>query len=196
MKKLRLILALVLLLTGTLTACGNGTSGGNGGIEVYVADAPSKEVSAVIIKAKDIQVHKAGADNDTWVTVLSDPPSFDLVKVSNNPALLGTSQLAAGNYTQVRLSITDVTLTVNGKEVKATVPSDKLKLVGEFTIEAGKQTPITIDFDGEKSVVLEGQDKASLKPTVKLIIGKLQPVPPASSPSAASSSPTPDTRTP
>jgi putative lipoprotein len=113
-----------------------------------------------------------GAADDQWVSLLKDPPVFDLVKATGVNVLLGTSDVAAGNYTQVRLDITDVTVTLNGTRVKATVPSDKLKLVGEITVEAGKKTSISLDFDAEKSIVMEGQGKVSLKPVVKLIVAK------------------------
>ncbi|RJO61368.1 MAG: DUF4382 domain-containing protein [Dehalococcoidia bacterium] len=142
-----------------------------GTIQVYVTDAPPVGVTAVLIKVSKVEVHKSGEADDQWVTVLTNPQVFDLVQVSGVNHLLGTSDLAAGNYTQVRLEIVDVTVTIAGVQVKAIVPSGELKLVGNIVIEAGKQTSVILDFDGEKSVVLEGQDKVSLKPVVKLIVG-------------------------
>lgn len=165
------LLAMGALLLGACAApAGSGT--GSGTIKVYVTDAPPKGVTAVVIKASNVQVHASGAADDQWVTVLTDPPAFDLVKASGVNVLLGTSNITSGNYTQVRLDITDVTLTVNGQQVKATVPSDKLKLVGNIQIVDGKQTSVSLDFDAEKSVVEEGQGRWALKPVVKLIVGQ------------------------
>jgi hypothetical protein len=174
MRKGKFILGLVILSMVTLLfgACAGPATAGTGTMQVYVTDAPPKGVTAVEIKASNVEVHKSGAADDQWVTVLKDPPVFDLVKATGVNVLLGTSNVTAGNYTQVRLDITDVTVTIAGKQVKATVPSEKLKLVGEIVIEEGKQTTINLDFDGEKSIVLEGQDKVSLKPVVKLIVAK------------------------
>lgn len=172
MKKVLLIVgALVLSLMILLLSACSGTSG-QGTLQVYVTDAPPKGVTAVEIKASNVEVHKSGTADDQWISVLKDPPVFDLVKASGVNVLLGTSELAAGQYTQVRLDITEVTVTLNGNKIKATVPSDKLKLVGNITIEEGKKTPVSLDFDAEKSIVLEGQDKVSLKPVVKLIVGQ------------------------
>ena len=174
MRKGKLILGLAILSMVALLfgACAKPATAGTGNIRVYVTDAPPEGVTAVEVKASNVEVHKSGAADDQWVTVLSDPQVFDLVKAAGVNILLGTSNLAAGSYTQVRLDIIEVTVTMAGKQVKATVPSDKLKLVGNIVIEEGKQTSISLDFDGEKSIVLEGQDKVSLKPVVKLIVAK------------------------
>jgi predicted thioesterase len=154
-----------------LGACA-GPATAKGTIQVYVTDAPPEGVTAIEIKASNVEAHMSGAPDDQWVTLLKDPPVFDLVKTIGVNYLIGTSDIAAGKYTQVRLDITEVTVTINGKQLKATVPSDKIKLVGEIIIEEGKKTSISLDFDAAKSIVLEGQDKISLKPVVKLIVAK------------------------
>jgi putative lipoprotein len=192
MKRKFLVLGLVILsmVAMSLSACAGQTSAKTGTMQVYVTDAPPKGVTAIEIKASNVEAHLAGAADDQWVSLLKDPPTFDLVKATGVNVLLGTSDVAAGKYTQVRLDITDVTVTLNGTQVKATVPSDKLKLVGEITVEEGKQTPISLDFDAEKSIVLEGQNKVSLKPVVKLIVAK-----PGESLATPTSTPTTTTQT-
>jgi Domain of unknown function (DUF4382) len=180
------VLCLISLLMG---ACSGTSTASKGSLQVYVADAPPKGVTAINIKASNIEAHMSEADDNTWVTVLKDPPVFDLVKATGVNVFLGTSDIAAGKYTQIRLDITEVTVTLNGQDVKATVPSDKLKLVGDITIETGKKTPVSLDFDAEKSIVLEGQNKVSLKPVVKLTVG--QPDETLATPSATSTTPTP-----
>lgn len=174
MRRKLLVLGLVILsmVAMLLGACAAPAAAGKGTMQVYVTDAPPKGVTAVEIKASNVEAHMSGAADDQWVILLKDPPVFDLVKAAGVNVLLGTSDVAAGKYTQVRLDITGVTVTLNGTQVKATVPSKELKLVGEITVEEGKQTPISLDFDAEKSIVLEGQDKVSLKPVVKLIVAK------------------------
>ena len=164
-----LILSMLVL---SFVACASPSSAGSGTIRVYVTDAVPAGVTAVEIKASDVQVHKAGDADGQWITVLASPPLFDLVKATGVNVLLGTSNLTAGNCTQVRLNITDVKVTIAGKQVQATVPSTELKLVGNITIEEGKQTSVSLDFDGNKSVVLEGQDRVSLKPVAKLVVGQ------------------------
>jgi hypothetical protein len=63
-------------------------------------------------------------------------------------------------------------VTINGEKKIATVPSGKLKFVGNITITAGESTSISFDFDAAKSIIIKGNGDVSLKPVVKLIIGK------------------------
>ncbi|MDP4032171.1 MAG: DUF4382 domain-containing protein, partial [Pseudorhodobacter sp.] len=174
MKRKSLVLGMVILsmMAMLLGACAGQTAAQEGTMQVYVTDAPPEGVTAIEIKASNIEAHMAGAAEDQWVSLVKDPPVFDLVEATGVNVLLGTANVSAGKYTQVRLDITDVTVTINGTQVKATVPSDKLRLVGEITIEEGKDTPISLDFDAEKSIVMEGQGNVSLKPVVKLVIAK------------------------
>jgi len=65
-------------------------------------------------------------------------------------------------------------VTVDGESITAEVPSEKLKIVRPFSVEAGVKTVLTLDFDGEKSLILRGKDvttgkkTALFKPVVKL----------------------------
>jgi hypothetical protein len=164
-----IICALAVSFLGACTATVNAS---DGKIQVYVTDAPSENVTAIEIKVSTIEVHKAGAGEGEWITLLENPPIFDLLKVAGIDSLLGTANVTSGNYTQVRLGITSVMVTINGENKTATVPSDKLKFVGNFTVEAGKTTAIGFDFDAAKSIVIKGNGEVSLKPVVKLITGK------------------------
>jgi len=174
MKMKFMVLGMIILsmMATLLGACAGPTAAKEGTMQVYVTDAPPKGITAIEIKASNIEAHMTGAAEDQWVSLVKDPPVFDLVKTTGVNVLLGTADVAAGKYTQVRLDITDVTVTANGTQVKATVPSDKLRLVGEITVEEGKDTPISLDFDAEKSIVMEGQNRVSLKPVVKLVVAK------------------------
>lgn len=164
-----IILALAASLLG---ACGGKANASEGKIQVYVTDAPSENITAIVIQASTIEIHKAGANDGEWITLLEKPPVFDLLKVAGIDSLLGTANVTSGNYTQVRLGITSVTVTINGENKTATVPSEKLKFVGNITVEAGKTTAINFDFDAAKSIVIKGNGDVSLKPVVKLITGK------------------------
>jgi hypothetical protein len=164
-----LILSLIAMLLG---GCSQNTTASTGTMQVYVTDAPPKDVTAIEIKASSVEAHKADADENTWVTLLNEPPIFDLVKAMGVNVLLGDTEVPVGKYTQIRLNIDEVTVTLNGQQVKAEVPSEKLKLVGQITVEEGKKTSISLDFDAEKSIIVSGADKVALKPVVKLIVAK------------------------
>ena len=70
------------------------------------------------------------------------------------------------------MSVTAATITEDGTENEARVPSDTLKVVRGFTIQAGETTIATLDFDAEKSVVVQGTGRYQLKPVIKLLVRK------------------------
>ena len=61
-------------------------------------------------------------------------------------------------------------ITTNGDNFTAEVPSGKLKIVRPFEVGGGETTVLTLDFDGEKSLVVTGAGKFFFKPVVKLLI--------------------------
>jgi hypothetical protein len=158
--------------TGTTTGTTATYAAGNGRIHIYVTDAPAEGISSIVIQASGVEVHRAGDTEGEWITLLETPPSFDLLQLTGIQSLLGSADVASGNYTQIRLAITSVTVTIKGEEKTATVPSDKLKFVGNITVTEGQTTSISFDFDAEKSVVVKGNGEVSLKPVVKLLIGE------------------------
>ena len=171
----------------------------SGTIDVYVTDAPpDKNVTAVLLTVSSLEVHLAAAEmeqeqeqsesgNQTqeqeqeqeegnggeWITIdISDDMStFDLLKVKGIEEFFGSSEVAAGKYTQVRLIVDKAEVAVDyGEPQEATVPSGELKIVRPFTVESGETTTLLIDFDAERSVVFTGSGKIQVKPVVKLSI--------------------------
>ena len=142
-----------------------------GTLEVRVTDAPPEGVSKILITVSNIEVNSALGETEAgWQSVVSEIVSFDLVEVSGIEELLGSSQLQPGPYNQLRLSVVEALITIQGEERTATVPSGKLRLVGAFDLVAGETTVLTLDFDAERSVVLRGRLDPLLKPVVKLLV--------------------------
>lgn len=151
-----------------IVACG-GSSGPTGTVEVRVKDAPPPGVTKVLVTTRNIQVHKAGAGDDSgWETVVSSEKTFDLVAVSRVEEILGANTVPVGSYTQIRMDVPKVRVTANGKDFDANVPSEKLKVVGNFVVDPNATTVLKLDFDGDKSLVITGEGKANFKPVVKL----------------------------
>ena len=171
----------------------------SGTIDVYVTDAPpEKNITSVNLTISSLEVHLAAAEmeqeqeqsgsgNQTqeqeqeqeegngggWISInISDNMStFDLLKVKGIEEFFGSSEVAAGKYTQVRLIVDKAEVAVdNGEPQEATVPSGELKIVRPFTVESGETTTLLIDFDAEHSVIFTGSGKIQVKPVVKLSI--------------------------
>ncbi|MFC2034410.1 DUF4382 domain-containing protein [Chloroflexota bacterium] len=120
------------------------------------------------------QEQEEGQDEQgEWISILNTPPSFDLMDVIGVEKLLGSANLSAGKYTQIRMDVEKVdVVTTDGENFTAEVPGDKLRVVRPFDVEPGMTTVLTLDFDGEKSLIITGKGEAMFKPVVKLLIEK------------------------
>ena len=150
------------------------TSNNTGVLQLRLADAPADlNIEKVEVTLSKVAVHMAETDeNETsWITVLEEERVFDLVELVNVSTLLGEKNLTVGKYTQIRLSIDRTLVTIDGVEYDLEVPSDKLKFTKGFTIEEGKTTVLTIDFDAKESIIATGKGDYKLKPTIKIIEG-------------------------
>ena len=143
-----------------------------GTVEVRAMDAPPTGVSSIVVTTSSIQIHKADAADDSWITVVSQEKTFDLVAIQDAEIFLGSANVSSGNYTQIRLDVTRVIVTLEGKEITAKLPSDKLKVVGPWEVKAGQKTILTLDFQADTFVVITGNDTAQVKPVLKLAVSQ------------------------
>ncbi len=168
---------LVLLLGALALSCGKDSVTSSdeqtGLLKVSLTDAPAA-FEAVNITFAGISAHIDGE----WVQVRKDDPiTVNLLEWNNGKSMvLGQADLPAGNYTQIRLMISDAEVTVSGVVHKVTVPSGAqtgLKLVAEFTVEAGSTYELVLDFDAQRSIVSQGPPgqpiRYLLKPTVRVV---------------------------
>ena len=159
---------------------GAGPSPTTGGLELRVTDAPPEGVTRIDVTVSNIEVHKADAEEeDGWINVFPTSTStpqtttFDLVELTGIEAVITQlEEFEAGKYTQIRMDVVTVSVTVDGEDREARVPSDKLKVVRPFDVEAGQNTILTLDFDAAESVVVTGGGSVQFKPTVKLLVRK------------------------
>lgn len=191
-----LVLSLLFLLTGLL-ACGGGGGGGagtgSGTLNLSMTDASTDQFQAVYVTIAEVQVHEAATGNGTggWQTILTPHQTYNLLDLVNGVfATLGSSELAAGFYGQMRLILDDtpdaglnllnaphpfanyfIDNADNATELK--VPSGLqtgIKIVGGFDIVASQATELILDFDAARSMVQAGNSgKWLLKPTVKIL---------------------------
>ena len=151
-----------------------------GFLEIRVTDAPKHNISAVYMTISDVEVHLSKSPDDDkpdsneaknpWQTVIADTRTFELLALRGIEEILGIAELPVGHYTQIRFNVNNVSITINGENKDARLPSETLKLTGSFSIEQGKKTAITIDFDAEESILITGNGKPVFKPVVKVIV--------------------------
>lgn len=176
-----------------LTACG-GSSDSKTPIEnlplpsfsLAVSDAPVDDLSQVVVCFNQIELK---GDTDTIFTVgnevgmiaandlcldssgnvVADTVGIDLKQYtgSESIALVDNISLAAGNYSQMRLIISEGSYGIDaetGEKISVRVPSNELKLDG-FTATLGGEVDFTLEFDLKKAMTNPvGQSGYFLKP--------------------------------
>ncbi len=143
-------------------------------LEIKVTDAPpEKEVTAVNVTVTGVDIHKSGAagdDDSNWISMnFTGDNTFDLLKVRGIEQSLADVVLPAGNYTQLRMEISEVEVSfIDNTTVMAVLPSGKLKLVHSFEISPEMKTALLFDFDAARSVNAEGNGNITFKPVINI----------------------------
>jgi len=175
MKKLFYLILLMIFFLFALSGCekdATGLESGQGRLNVYMTDAAAL-YDSVNITFSQVSAH---IDSD-WVMVTGDPVTVDLLKWTNGKKLLiGSADVPAGKYTQVRILIDDAEIGVDGEVYPLDVPSGAqtgLKFGPQFTIEEGSIYDLVFDFDVNRSIVVNGPKKSpkgyKLKPHMRMI---------------------------
>ena len=164
MKKELLTIALLILLIGALSGC---ILEGKGTLVVQITDAPPElNIIEALVTISSVDVHLIGTG---WYTVVEEPQTFDLIALQDAQELLGSVNLSAGHYTQIRLYVDSAVVNIDDIEYNLTIPSKKVQLITPFKIVNNETTTLTLDFDVHKSVYSTGNDQYKMKPTIKVI---------------------------
>jgi hypothetical protein len=170
MRKIGLILAVLLMISSTFfTGC---VSTEKGTLSLKITDAPGElNISKALVTISYVEVHIAAGGNNSsaeWVNVVNESQQFDLIQLENVTDILGNASLDIGIYTQIRLHIDEALVTIDGVEYDLEIPSETIKLVHQFIIEAQETTTLVLDFDIKESVHKTGNDRYILQPTIRV----------------------------
>ena len=174
MKKTIIILSLFLMAMFALNNCSNSVSSdeNTGTLSISLTDAPAAYDSVIIVFSQ-ISAH---IDSE-WVHVVKEQVRVNLLDWSNGETmLLGSEDVPAGKYTQIRIKIEEAYIGVAGEVHELVVPSGSqtgLKLGPQFTIKDGSTYHLVLDFDAGRSIVVNGPAKKpkgyKLKPHIRVI---------------------------
>ena len=112
-------------------------------------------------------------DGGEWITIdiSEDAATFNLLEIEGIEQYLGTNQVEAGKYTQVRLVVDTIMVAFDGGELEeADVSSGALKIVRSFDVIAGEAIALVLDFDADRMVTVTGAGKIKIKPVIKLTV--------------------------
>jgi hypothetical protein len=175
MKKLLVFFMIVGLLLFVCSGCEKDATGlepGMARLNVYMTDA------AALYDSVNITFSQVSAHIDSqWITITGDPVTVDLLEWTNgNKLLIGSADVPAGKYTQVRVIIDDAEIGIDDTVHSLTVPSGAqtgLKFGPQFVVEEGSIYELVFDFDVNRSIVVNGPKKSpkgyKLKPHMRMI---------------------------
>lgn len=178
----RIILTLLLVVGATAigAGCDSNVSAKEGTIEVRVTDAPPEyDIATIDIVFDFVAVHRVnGEDEGEWMTIQIVDGEFDLLQLQAedlNGLLAQSTEDMTGRYTQLRIIIQSISVTLNGEgEVpEILLPSEELKFNRPFEVTEGETTILLLDFDAAESIVTTGAGKLIFKPVVRLSIEQI-----------------------
>jgi hypothetical protein len=134
------------------------------------------------------QTSRVEEDNETvlnnsagWVTVFQGLKTFNLLDYTNDAVgVLGLANLSAGRYDQIRLAVSEANLTVSSTfdsygtvsvlntNHPLSVPSEVIKIIGNFQIRPNTTTVLALHFDVNQSIMKSG-GRYILRPVIRLL---------------------------
>lgn len=145
---------------------------GTGTLVLMLTDAPPElNITEALVTISEVRIHYAGINgtNGSWITIVNDSQTFDLILLQNVTDILGGESLTAGWYTQIRLYVESALVTIDGIQYDLQIPSKNIKLITPFIVQDNETLTLTLDFDVQKSVHETGNDKYIMRPTIKVI---------------------------
>lgn len=176
-KLLSIPIAIILSLTIIFISCdnaGTGASGDTGTMEVQLHDAPTnyEEVNVFI---ESVEINNSEEDNG-WEEFSSPQQTYDLLELTNGATeVLGSKELPAGTYEQIRLILSSDghSVVVDGQEHDMFVPSGEqtgIKLNVNAEIQPDITYTLLLDFDASRSVVERGNEHSGIDYLLKPVI--------------------------
>ncbi len=163
------ILILSLFVFGCLgQPTGSTTTAGKGNAIFTITDKAleAEGVTSVKLSVSEVQIHKA--TTDAWINVSSTAQVFDLLVIKGTEQLLANATIDAGMYNQIRLKVDSVTVTKNGVDSTAKLPSTELKIVGNLEVKENTTASAKLDFQVDRSLHATGKGELIFAPVVKL----------------------------
>ncbi len=134
-----------------------------GSLVLSITDDKVEGLSELNVEIENVEIHKDGK----WISFEPAKKKFELLSLADAAEVIGNKNLEPGKYTQIRFQVVSSDLKLyDGTTSSVKVPSNEIKLVSEFDVEAGKTTYLYLDFKPE-SVIKAGKQYI-LQPVIKV----------------------------
>jgi len=161
-----------------LAGCASNPLAGGGDLTVAMTDAPADDAESLTITVDEVQLVASGASGEaiTTVQVSDEVHAFDVLELDNGAAfefgVLDLSEVPDGTYDQVRLFLSEATITIGGSMEGIRIPSEaqtglKVNVEPALTVNEGmlgENAYVYLDFDAAHAVQLTA-DGYQMRPT-------------------------------
>lgn len=165
----RAISCLVVLTVLSMTACDDSPTAPSAGpnLIVQLTDAHTDTVEQVNLYFTSVTANPAGGPPETMALVLTDNPQ-DLLVLRDAVIPLAMATVEPGDYVSLRINLDEALSNIveGGKTFPIRIPSEEIKILGGFSVDADGTTTVTLDFDAERSLVRLGNGDWVLKPVI------------------------------
>ena len=170
--------ALAGLLTAACSGGGPTSPSANGNLRLMLTDAPIDDVEKVNIYFTDVTVKPAGQSPQKLTLQLQSNP-IDLLTLDDQVVGFATGAVTPGDFEFIHINIdaSKSNIVENGVQKPLRVPSQEIKILGGFTVDANHATSLTLDFDAKASLVALGNGEWLLKPVVVVTGNNTSPQP-------------------
>ncbi|OHD20273.1 MAG: hypothetical protein A2086_05780 [Spirochaetes bacterium GWD1_27_9] len=140
-------------------------------LKLSLTDAPAADFKKVEVNFDKVEVAMSGESNAEWITINQDAGIIDLLALNNGKLQeLGVKDLSAGQYNQIRIAVSSVSITLKDDTVidssKIHLASNTIKLVKPFTLTNGITTELIVDFDANHSIIKTGSTPSQYSYTI------------------------------
>jgi len=150
-------------------------------IDAHIAEAEQEQAQEGSLNFQNRDSNNTEEDiGGEWVTLINwdNGLPVDLIELEGQTMLLSTNELGVGTYTQLRVFLMgEASITIEGEEEpeiteNLIIPSSAqtgIKLTHPFEIIEGQTTELTLDFDAQESIFINGNGEYRMQPTIKVI---------------------------
>jgi uncharacterized protein DUF4382 len=154
-------------------------SGGMGTVQVNMTDAPidlstvqsvNVTLTGVIVYPQETMNPMGMETENGAISLMTHPATFDLLTLTGGATtLLASGAVPAGDYSRIRLEVSDATLVYKDGATQALkIESNKVDIPIMFHVTVNADTSLTLDFDAAASVQVNDTASGSfiLRPVV------------------------------
>ncbi len=149
-------------------------------VTMSIMDPPPQQydssITAITVTFSKIEIHSAGAGNDSgWHTIMTSG-TVNLLTVLNVSKVLGSASIPAGKYTEIRFFISQTIITISGVDVPYSVPSAnqtgfKVPITGGgLQVMGGLSGSVTLDLAFRNSEIMNNA-QLMLTPVATATVG-------------------------